>query len=99
MKKLLSVLLIGAALTAASQPKKAPKMAPITSTGYYLGKKNDTVRGEIRTNPDDETEFYRSFSFKTESKPKLTVIDSKKTKGYGFDDRHFIVIPYQGGEI
>ncbi len=99
MKKLLSVILLGMALTAASQPKKAPKMAPITAEGYYLGKKNDTIRGEIRTNPDDETEFYNMFYYKTASKPKLAAFDTKKTKGYGFEGRHFVSMPYEGGEI
>jgi hypothetical protein len=100
MKKLLSLLLIGAALTASSQGNKKPaKMAPITAPGYYLGKKNDTIRGEVRTNPDDETELYRIFFFKPAKGGKLIAFDPKKTKGFGFEGRHFVAIPYEGGEI
>lgn len=99
MKQILSFVLIASALTAAAQPKKAPKMAPVTAPGYYLGKKNDTIRGEVRTNPDDETQFYKNFEFKTATKPKLTVIDTKKTKAYGVDGRHFVAFTNDGEEI
>ncbi len=64
MKKLFSLLFIGAALTAASQPKKAPKMAPMLAQGYYVGSKNDTTWGEVQTNPEDETDLYKGFNFK-----------------------------------
>ena len=63
MKKILSLLLIAAGLTVAAQPKKAPKMAPILAEGYYVGSKNDTVRGEVQTNPEDVTDFYSGFYF------------------------------------
>ena len=74
-------------------------MAPITEPGYYVGKKNDTVRGQIRVNPDDITNFYKSFEFQPAKGGKLMPVDMKKARAYGFGDRHFIAIPYDGGEI
>jgi hypothetical protein len=99
MKKLFSLLFAGASLIAAAQPKKAPKMAPVLASGYYVGAKNDTTRGEVMTNPEDETEIYRTFSFKPAKGGKVMPVSPKKAKAYGFDDRHFIQIPYEGGEI
>lgn len=101
MKKLFSLIFIASAITAVSQPKKAPKMAPVTTTGYYLGNKNDTVRGEVQTNPDEVTDFYHKFGFRPGNKPgaKVAIIDTKKTKGYGFDNRHFTRIPYDGEDV
>ena len=64
MKKLISLIFIVTAFTMTSQPKKVAKMAPITSPGYYLSSKGDTVKGEVRTNPDDELDFHKGFSFK-----------------------------------
>src|SRR6478736_4635679 len=98
MKKILSFLLIAAGFTAAAQPKKAPKMAPMLAEGYYIGSKNDTVRGEVQTNPEDETDFYTSFNFKPAKGGKVMPVDSKKAKAYGFAGRHFILIPYDAGK-
>ncbi len=99
MKKLLSFVFLAAGLTAAAQPKKAPKMAPILEQGYYVGSKNDTVRGEVQTNPDDETDFYTKFNFRPAKGGKVMPVDSKKAKAYGFGDKHFILIPYDGGNV
>lgn len=99
MKKLLSFIFLAAGLTAVAQPKKAPKMAPVLSPGYYVGSKNDTVRGEVQTNPEDETEFYTKFSFKPAKGGKVMPVDSKKAKAYGYDNKHFVLIPYDGGNI
>jgi hypothetical protein len=99
MKKLLAVILVGSAFTAMSQRNKVPTMSPLTTEGYYIGKKNDTVRGQVRTNPEDETEFYKQFHFMPKGKTKLAIFDPNKTKGYGYDDRHFVAVPYEGGEI
>lgn len=99
MKKLLSFIFLAAGLTAIAQPKKAPKMAPVLTPGYYVGSKNDTVRGEVQTNPEDETEFYTKFSFRPAKGGKVMPVDSKKAKAYGFDGKHFILIPYDGGTI
>lgn len=99
MKKLFSFILSIAALTAASQPKKAPKMAPVTTPGYYVVAKGDTVRGEVQTNPEDETDIYKSFFFKPANGGKLVAITPKKAKAYGYDNKHFIMIMEQGSEI
>lgn len=98
MKQLLSLLLISACLTAVSQPKKAPKMAPILVPGYFVGSKNDTVRGDVQSNPDDETAFYNGFNFRPAKGGKVAPVDSKKAKAYGFEGRNFILIPYEGGK-
>ena len=100
MKKLLSFILLASALTIAAQPKKAPKMAPILVPGYYVvGTKNDTVRGEVQTNPEDETEFYTKFNFRPAKGGKVMPVDSKKAKAYGFEGRHFLLIPYGGENV
>ena len=99
MKKILSIILIGAGLTVVAQPKKAPKMAPVLSPGYYVGSKNDTVRGEVQTNPDAETDMYKSFNFRPAKGGKVMPVDSKKAKAYGFEGRHFLLIPYEGGTV
>jgi len=99
MKQILSFILSATALAAFSQPKKAPKMAPVTSPGYYVTAKNDTVRGEVQTNPEDETELYKQFNFKPDKGGKIMPVSPKKAKAYGFDGRDFLLIPYEGGEI
>lgn len=91
MKRLLVFLLAGSALAVVAQPKKAPKMEPVTDDGYYIGKKNDTVRGAVQTNPEDPTEFYTSFNFKPARGGKLMPVNSKKATAYGFGDRHFVM--------
>jgi len=87
------------ALGAFSQPKKAAKMAPTFSEGYYVSLKGDTVRGEIQVNPDDETDFYHGFFFRGAKGGKPTAVNSKKAKTYSFDNKEFTVIPYEAGEI
>lgn len=99
MKKLLSIILLAAGLTVAAQPKKAPKMEPVLAEGYYVGSKNDTVRGMVQTNPETETGFYKSFNFRPAKGGKVVVVDPKKAKAYGFEGRHFILIPYDGGNV
>jgi hypothetical protein len=99
MKKFLSFILLAAGLTVVAQPKKAPKMAPVLADGYFVGSKNDTVRGQVQTNPDAETDFYTGFNFKPAKGGKVMPVDSKKAKAYGFEGRHFILIPYEGGSI
>jgi hypothetical protein len=99
MRKLFSTLFIAATAVAFAQPKKAPKMAPILEPGYYVVQKGDTVRGEVQTNPEDETEIYRQFNFKPARGGKVMPVTSKKAKGFGFSGRHFILIPHEDGEI
>lgn len=95
MKNFLSALLISASVSLIAQPNtKAPHMAPTWSKGYYLSLKGDTVRGEVQNNPEDPTAFYNGFNWRANEKAKLTAISSKKAKGYGFDGRHFIMVPF-----
>ncbi len=89
MKRIIVLLLAASAFTAAGQ-KKAPKMEPMTSPGYYVNQKGDTVKGEVRTNPEDETEFYQNFSFKPEKGGKLMPVMPLKAKAYGFEGKHFV---------
>ena len=96
MKKILSIFLIGAGLTMAAQPKKAPKMAPILAEGYYVVSKGDTVRGEVQSNPEHEVDFYKGFNFRPAKGGKVVAVDPKKAKAYGFDGRHFIMYPNNG---
>jgi hypothetical protein len=90
MKKILALLFMVSALVAAAQPKKAPKMAPITTDGYYVGQKGDTVRGEVQTNPEDETDLYRQVFFKPKGGGKLMPVTTKKAKAFGYENRHFV---------
>lgn len=99
MKKYLSIILMCATLLVAAQPKKAPKMAPVLSAGYYVGGKNDTIRGEIQTNPEDETDMYKQFNFKPAKGGKVMPVSPKKAKAYGYDGRDFVQINYDGEEI
>ena len=92
MKKFLCLLFVSASAVLVAQPKKDPKMAPTTSPGYYVVAKGDTIKGEVRNNPEDPTEFYRSFFFKPAKGGKLMPVSIKKAKAYGFDDKHFVQI-------
>jgi len=96
MKRLFSIVLIAATMTAIAQPKKGPKMAPVLEDGYYVTAKNDTVRGKIQTNPADETELYTKFFYQKPGTVKVAAIDAKKAKAYGFEGRHFIAHPGEG---
>lgn len=99
MKRLFCFLFVGSAFISAAQPKKDPKMAATTSPGYYVVAKGDTVKGEVRNNPEDMTEFYNAFFFKPAKGGKLMPVSAKKAKAYGFDDRHFFQILDNGAEI
>lgn len=99
MKKYFSFLFMCSTLIVAAQPKKAPKMAPVLSPGYYVTTKGDTTRGEVQTNPEDETELYQQFSFKPAKGGKVMPVSPKKAKAYGYDNKHFELITYEGAEI
>ena len=99
MKKLISLIFIVTAFTMSSQPKKAAKMAPITTPGYYLSAKGDTVKGEVRTNPDDELDFHKGFSFKPAKGGKIVEIDIKKAKAYAFENKQFEKINNNGDDV
>lgn len=71
---------------------KEMKMTPLFSPGYYVNLKGDTVRGEIQTNLEKETDLYISFFYRPKGTPKGTEITTKKAKAYGYDDIHFSTI-------
>lgn len=79
-------------LSFAAQPRRAPKMAPIYEEGYYVTAKGDTVRGDIQTNPEDETDFYKTFAFRGKGMKKPRPFNSQRVKAYGFGDRHFVAV-------
>ncbi len=92
MKHFIAILFLFASILMVAQPRKAPKMAPTTSPGYYVSLKGDTVKGSIRNNPDDPTEFYTVFSFQPAKGGKLMPVSNKKAKAYGFDGKHFVQV-------
>jgi len=99
MKKILTLIFLSASAVIIAQPKKAPKMAPVLAEGYYVVAKGDTVKGEVQTNPDDETDLYHKFGFKPKNGGKVMPVDVKKAKAYGYDQRHFEKISYEGEDF
>ncbi len=95
MKKILSAFFIASSVVLLAQPKgKDPKMAETLTPGYYCNLKGDTIKGEIQTNPTNgEVDFYKGFNFKPKGPGKVTAISNKKAKAYGFDGRHFTLVP------
>ena len=66
MKNLFLSLLVLGSFSMFAQPAKKGKemkMTPVFSPGYYVNLKGDTVRGEIQTNLEKETNFYISFFY------------------------------------
>jgi hypothetical protein len=85
-----------------AQPAKKGKemrMTPEFAKGYYVNLKGDTVKGEVQTNPEKETDLYNAFQFKLKGATKGTEINSKKAKAYGFDDKHFTVLKMDDKDV
>jgi len=101
MKTLLSLIFISTAVVAVSQPnKKAPKMAPVLASGYYVNsQKGDTVRGEVMTNPENPVDIYKGFSFKPAKGGKVMPVTTKKAKAYGYEGHDFVLIVDNGEEM
>ena len=78
---------------------KEMRMAPEFTRGYYINLKGDTVKGEVQTNPQRETDFYNTFQFKLKGGSKGMEITSKKAKAYGFDDNHFTVLKMDDKDV
>lgn len=100
MRKLFSIILSCIALLGIAQPVKKgkePKMVPTLYKGYYVNLKGDTVRGEVAVNNNDPFEIYKTLMFKI-GNGKVTAISSKKSKSYGFEGRHFTIIPFNGDQ-
>jgi hypothetical protein len=78
---------------------KEMKMTPEFAKGYYVSLKGDTVKGEVQTNPNKETDLYNTFQFKLKGATKGTEITSKKAQAYGFDDKHFTVLKMDDKDV
>lgn len=95
MKNLFLSLLTISTFSMFAQPGKKGKemkMTPVFAPGYYVNLKGDTIRGEIQTNLDKETDFYVSFFYKPKGVAKAAEITNKKAKAYGYDDVHFTTL-------
>lgn len=69
---------------------KAFSIAPEFEKGWYLPYKGDTIKGEIQTNAGEtEAQFNTGFFFRAPNARKVTEINAKKAKAYGFADRKF----------
>jgi len=91
MKNLFLSVLTFATIGVIAQPSKNKGMsiAPTFGPGYYVSLKGDTVKGEVRNNMDNESDYANSFWFRKNEKSKAMELNSKKAKGYGVDDKHF----------
>jgi hypothetical protein len=96
MKTILTTILLGASVSLMAQgPKGKPaKMAALFSPGYYVSTKGDTVRGEVQSNHETEVLFYQKLFFKAKGAAKPAEISDKKAKGYGYNDNHFMLVPF-----
>jgi hypothetical protein len=99
MKLFILSLAIMGVYCAAAQRGKAPVMAPILIKGYYISLRNDTVRGKVQVNPPDLTDFYSSFLFKKQRTNKPKPMSARAVKAYGFDNRNFELIVYNGEKV
>lgn len=102
MKKFLAIILVAAGSSVLAQgagKNKDPHMAATLTDGYYVTLKGDTVKGKIRNNYDDQLDIYKTIMFAPKEGAKLVAISPKKAKSYGFDGRHFTLIPFDAGEV
>ncbi|MCE3225511.1 MAG: hypothetical protein K0S32_62 [Bacteroidetes bacterium] len=99
MRTSIAFILFSFSATVFGQKNKVPKMAPVYGPGYYVNTKDDTIRGNVQLNPLNKTDFYRQFAFRLPNTSKPRIIDSKKAKAYGYNDKHFVSIEYNGEKI
>lgn len=99
MRQIFVLTLIFAMFSAAGQARKQPKMAAVYVPGYYIGKKNDTIRCQIQVNPEDPTDFYRQFFFISGRSKRPKPLTPAQTKSYGFEGRHFVSLAADGEKI
>lgn len=93
MRKLLLTLCAGmCGLLAVAQPQNKQ---PFFVKGYFISLKGDTVWGEVKVNPKKEMDVYEKFAFKDPSGAQKNY-KPEKVKGYGFDDRNFISLDFDG---
>jgi hypothetical protein len=99
MRKRLLIVCTLLALSVTAQRNRRPVMEPIFAKGYYVTQRNDTVLGEVRTNPEEELDFYRHFFFKTDGATKGRLINTQRARAYGFDGRHFVQTTLEGRKV
>jgi hypothetical protein len=63
--------------------------------GYMITMTGDTLKGEIKMNPKKEFDNYNKVFFKDASGVQKNY-KPDKVKGYGYDNKHFIVAKYEG---
>lgn len=78
---------------------KGPSMTPEFAKGYYINLKGDSVKGEIQSNMEKESDFYVSFMFKAKGASKGSEINTKKAKGYGYDNSHFTTLKMDQSDV
>jgi hypothetical protein len=96
MRTIFSIIIVTTTLSLSAQRNRVPKMAPIFSEGYYVNYKGDTLQGEIQTNLEDETEFYKTFAFRGKGTSKPRVFNGQRVRAYGFNDKHFVSAAVEG---
>ena len=99
MKSLILTGCVLLSLSVYSQRNRAPKMAPLYADGYYVNQRNDTIRGKVQTNPSNKIAFYSQFSFLKPPTKRAKLLNAKRTKAYGFDNRHFVTVEYRGEKL
>lgn len=102
MKNLFVAILTIASISVFAQPGKKgkePSMTPIFVPGYYLNQKGDTVKGEVQSNMEKESDYYLAFKFKAKGAGKGVEINTKKAKGYGFEGNHFTTLHMDQNDV
>lgn len=91
MKDLILVFLFFNTFNAFSQSNRAPKMSPIYADGYFVTLRNDTVRGEIQINPQNETDFYKQFYFRKKGTKKARPYNAQRAKAYMVEGKNYVM--------
>ncbi len=66
--------------------------------GYILSLKGDTIWGEAKVNPKKENDNFDKVLFK-DSKGQQKSYDSDKILGYGYKDKHYVVMEADGENL
>src|SRR5687767_14063885 len=96
MRKLFLLICGLSMFSLTAQRNAKPKMAPIYADGYYVSQRNDTIKGQVQINPEDETSFYSQFFFKTKGQTKAPAVNPQRAKAYGFGDQDFVQTVIEG---
>ncbi len=64
--------------------------------GYYIDKSGDTIRGEIKYNPDKETELYKKLYFRTDDKSPPKQFQATQIREFSCDDKVFESVKFSG---